>query len=1015
MESNGVDSMESHDNPPSGGLTTVLEGRRGGLILNVAIAVMLILGLFLPPISVQARILDAGYTRIDPDEGGSVSDPDGMQVTVWPEGLDKDVKLKVESVPNASFNAGSAGRNLKEAAAALEATGNTLRAKSPIYEISVKGPMPSVVTLSVPIPNNAEPYETLSLYSWSGENWEFVPSKVIVEDDVLESRLDYVPEAVAAFQSGARPTVVSVEIPEYVSLPEMGAQAIAELNPLGYYLAPDYGVEGSVPSLTVPEGQESYRVLPTLRNWTDDGVVRSDLVDNMLILPESREANIQAIVDLVAREMYAGIDLDYRGINPDLRGEYTEFAQQLGEELDATGKRFTLHAGAPAPVSADTWDTGAYDWRRLSQAADSLKFPAPQEPEAYAPGAMMESLLRWSVSEVERYRLQPVFSTGSVENAGGVLLEQTYRDALKKLGALAVREGGRELLIPGDQVSVGLDTAAVQTDPATGRHWFTYHDDVSGQERTVWLEDASSLSRKLALMSQFNLGGVAFRNLWDEGNDPRIWDLIREYQASLHAPVAPVSSTYSVMWSVEDASGGQISEQTAAFGQSDYVWVAPEAPGSYQIGASIVANDGQTVAGGEKVAFVVAQPTPTPTPVPPTPTPIPPTPTPVPPTPTPVPPTPTPTTRAQSGGGSSQPKPTPLPAANNPAPNTNFGYGIQAHMVHNGQEGMVMSQINDMGFGWAKQQVEWKHFEPSKGAYQWDSLDNIAGAATGAGVKVLWSVVNAPMWSRPGGDLGVGGPPNNPQDFADFLGALAGRYCGSSVKAIEVWNEQNLHYEWGNMTINPAAYMDLLKPSYRAIKQACPSMIVVSGAPTPTGAPPPLAMDDYQYLEGMYQAGLKDYSDAIGAHPSGFNVPPSSMGGQSACDAITKDGASYRGPCNTLHHSWSFNATLNGYYNIMKKYGDGRKKIWPTEFGWASGWTGAPGYEYADDNTPQEQAAWTVEAYKLMKQWGFVGVAFLWNLNFRVVAGGTEKAQWGIVSGDWSPLPAYQQLKAMAK
>ena len=43
------------------------------------------------------------------------------------------------------------------------------------------------------------------------------------------------------------------------------------------------------------------------------------------------------------------------------------------------------------------------------------------------------------------------FQTGSVENAGGVLLEQTYRDALEKLGALAVREGGQELLVPGAQ------------------------------------------------------------------------------------------------------------------------------------------------------------------------------------------------------------------------------------------------------------------------------------------------------------------------------------------------------------------------------------------------------------------------------------------------------------------------------------------------------------------------------------------------------------------------------------
>jgi hypothetical protein len=336
-------------------------------------------------------------------------------------------------------------------------------------------------------------------------------------------------------------------------------------------------------------------------------------------------------------------------------------------------------------------------------------------------------------------------------------------------------------------------------------------------------------------------------------------------------------------------------------------------------------------------------------------------------------------------------------------------------MVDNGQEGQVMNHVLDLGFRWVKQQVEWKHHEQSKGAYNWGSLDAINAAATAAGVNVLWSVVNAPAWSRPGGDLSVGGPPNNVQDFVDFLGALTARYCGTSVKAIEVWNEQNLHYEWGNMAIDPAAYMRLLKPSYNKIKQVCPGMIVVSGALTPTGAPAPLAMDDYQYLEGMYKNGLKNYCDAVGAHPSGFNVAPSVKGGQAACDFITQQGSAYRGPCNTPHHSWSFNATLNGYYNIMKNYGDGAKKIWPTEFGWASGWTGAPGYEYADDNTQQEQAEWTVESYQLMKKWGFVGVAFLWNLNFRVVAGGTEKAQWGIVWGDWSPTSTYAALKSMPK
>jgi len=995
-----------------GGLGSALEDRRTGWVLNIAIVALVIAALLLPPVSAQDRVLDAGYQTIDHETGGSVEDPDGMQVTVWPQAMEKDIKLKVESVPRSSFMDGSAGSDLVEAAKLLP---SHLHVKSPIYEISLKGPMPTSATIIVPIPNNSEPYETLSLYNWNGEEWEFLPSQVILEDDVLEAHLDHVPQTVTAAQSAAQPPRVSAQLPAYVSLPELGDQALTELNPLGYYMGSENNIEGSLPTLPAMEGGESYRVLPTLRNWTEDGIVRSDLVDNMLVDPESRDAHAQTIVDLVVGEMYGGIDLDYQGINPDLRDEYVSFVERLAEELHANGKRLTLHTETPAQLSQDFWETGAYDWVALGQAVDGLKFPASRDPAAYAPGGQMEALLWWAVGEVERYKLQPLYSARSVENANGVLLEHTYRDALAMLSDVAVQQAD-EVLDPGEQVTMSLDTAGVQFDPATGQYWFTYYDEASGQQRTVWLEDASSASRKLDLLSRFNLGGVAFAALWDEGNDPRLWDLVRDYQASGQAGLAPVDSSFFVVWSVENTSAGQISEETTGLDQVNYTWTALE-PGEYQVSAAIIANNGQTMAGSDKVALVVATPSPMPSPTP-TPTPVPTmTPTPLPsPTPTPIPPTPTPTPKPATS--SSAPKPTAQPSSgggSNPPPNTKFGYGIQAHMVHNGQEGTVMAKVKDMGFGWVKQQVEWKHFEASKGNYDFGALDPIVNAAKAAGVKVLFSAVNGPPWSRPGGDLSVGGPPNNPQDFANFLGAMAGRYCGSSVGAIEVWNEQNLHYEWGNQKIDPAAYMALLKPAYNKIKAACPSMVVISGALTPTGAPPPLAVDDYAYLEGMYKNGLKNYSDAIGAHPSGYNVAPSVKGGQASCDFITADNASFRGPCNTLHHSWSFYATLNGYYRIMQKYGDGRKKIWPTEFGWATNWVGDNSYGYAQDNTREEQAAWTAEAYKLMKQWGFVGVAFLWNLNFDVVAPGTEKAQWAILNSDWSATATYNRLKSMPK
>jgi hypothetical protein len=326
-----------------------------------------------------------------------------------------------------------------------------------------------------------------------------------------------------------------------------------------------------------------------------------------------------------------------------------------------------------------------------------------------------------------------------------------------------------------------------------------------------------------------------------------------------------------------------------------------------------------------------------------------------------------------------------------------------------------------MGFGWVKFQAPWTDYESSRGNINWGSLDQKVNTLSNNGLKVMLSVVKAPAWSRAGQDLSVEGPPNDPADFARFLGAVAGRYCGGRVGAIEVWNEQNLHYEWGNKKIDPAAYMNLLKPAYNAIKAACPGMIVISGALTPTGAPPPKAMDDYTYLEGMYKNGLKNYSDAIGAHPSGYNIAPSVRGGQYACDFLGGSVAActaanhFCGPCANQHHSWSFYATLNGYYAIMKKYGDGNKKIWPTEFGWATNWTGDPSYGYAQDNTRQEQADWTVQSYKLMKQWGFVGVAFLWNLNYSVTAPHWEGAQWGIMNADRSPTATYNGLKGMPK
>ena len=68
------------------------------------------------------------------------------------------------------------------------------------------------------------------------------------------------------------------------------------------------------------------------------------------------------------------------------------------------------------------------------------------------------------------------------------------------------------------------------------------------------------------------------------------------------------------------------------------------------------------------------------------------------------------------------------------------------------------------------------------------------------------------------------------------------------------------------------------------------------------------------------------------------------------------------------------------------------------------------GYEYARDITDDEQAQYIVRAYQMMKAWGWVGPAFLWNLNYNLTAPGKELAAFGIAGR-----PAQAALQGMPK
>ncbi|RIK21658.1 MAG: hypothetical protein DCC53_06105 [Chloroflexi bacterium] len=282
---------------------------------------------------------------------------------------------------------------------------------------------------------------------------------------------------------------------------------------------------------------------------------------------------------------------------------------------------------------------------------------------------------------------------------------------------------------------------------------------------------------------------------------------------------------------------------------------------------------------------------------------------------------------------------------------------------------------------------------------------------------MLLSIVDAPDWARePDADLTRKGPPADYQSYVNFVSELVTRF-GHRFHAIEVWNEQNLDREWTSVRgLRAEDYVEMLRQTYQAVKQINPNIIVVSGALSTTGgctnaAGEVCAIDDFAYFDAMIQAGLLNYADCIGAHHNGYNLNPLER-----WDSVTDDpSATFRGPFDNPHHSWSFRSTLE-YYATRVQAAGGTQKLCITEFGWASGedLEGVPaGWDYAVDNTLQEQRDWTLQALDLMVEMGTVRFAILWNLNYGPQAGwapDNDNVPYSIVGPDFVHRPVFDAL-----
>lgn len=312
------------------------------------------------------------------------------------------------------------------------------------------------------------------------------------------------------------------------------------------------------------------------------------------------------------------------------------------------------------------------------------------------------------------------------------------------------------------------------------------------------------------------------------------------------------------------------------------------------------------------------------------------------------------------------------------------------------------------GFHWLRQEFTWEDIEiHGKGDFEdrrhepyrsaWTKYDHIVDLADQYGMEMIVRISNPPVWTRALTDtVGTYAPPDNVQDYADFVHAVVDRYQGR-IRYYQLWNEPNIYPEWGIYPINPEQYTALLKAGATAARQADPNAVIIAGALaatieiSPNAAPGANNLNDLIFLQRMYDAGAAPYFDIVALQGYGLWSGPT-------------DHRMHPRVLNIAHHQF--------VRDLMVKNGDAAKPIWIAEMNWNVAPDGVP--PVYGKVTLEQQARYLPLAYaRIAAEWPWIGVANTWYLKRATDAweqGGRPEAYFRLLQPDFTPLPVYEAM-----
>jgi hypothetical protein len=322
-----------------------------------------------------------------------------------------------------------------------------------------------------------------------------------------------------------------------------------------------------------------------------------------------------------------------------------------------------------------------------------------------------------------------------------------------------------------------------------------------------------------------------------------------------------------------------------------------------------------------------------------------------------------------------------------------------------------MQMLHAAGFRWIRQEFTWEDIEiHGKGDFEdrrndpprsaWDKYDHIVDLAETYDVQIIARLSNPPAWTRALTDtIGTRAPPDDLGDYGDFVETVVRRYKGR-VRYYQLWNEPNIYPEWGEQPVDPVGYTALLCEGYRRAKAVDPDAVILSGALAQTIDLGGRDLNDFIFLQRMYDAGAGDCFDIL----------------------ATNAYLLWSAPTDHRMRPLVINYGRTAYIrDIMVRNGDAHKPIWISEMNSNAVPTGPAGegiigWGAYGQVSLETQAEWAPLAYqRAQEEWPYVGVVNFWFFKPASDADANQAYYYfRMLDPNFAPLPVYDAMQAYA-